>query len=334
MERAILHSNTDVVRWSTSFPSTKIRQPKKVVRFTTNHNAVIRYDVDMYALSKRAYVALFWYTAQDYAKFRSESNDMATYAAGDLDYQQFFMNTLYPYCCRMATTISSANQSMKSTTGNTVDTSMSPTDSDSDSSLSTNSCSSIGSTAPTDDDSCNSSISNCNSSASPSFLETKYTDAVEIAELEMMIKYRGLERIIFRHILQELKVDFIKRRVKEEADNCYFDDDNSDMILDDCTSCSIESTNSTTTGISPGYFRQYLFTSQVMAQFVGQIDRIAVVQENHEYILEQHKLHLERLKLARDQKKKRSNKATGKWKRGEIDDYYMYENFHQQTIEI
>jgi hypothetical protein len=333
IEYAILHNNNEVVRRSTSIQNKKIRQQKKVVKFATNQNVTILYDVDTAALSRKASVALFWYTAQDYTKFRTESNDMATYASGDLDYQQFFMNTLYPYCCHTASTIISGNKTMTDKTGNNIVSPVSPSDSDSDSTVSTYSNSS--STALTDNDSCSSSTSSINSCASPSIVDITNSAAADIAELEMMSKYRGLERVIFRHILQDLKINYIKRCVQEEAENCYFDSDESDMVLDDCSSCDInmnESTNPSTTGISTSNFRQYLFTSQIIAQFAGQIDRIAVVQDNYEYFLEQQRLQLERLKLARDLKKKSSSNA--KWKREKSHHIDDCSNFHKQTIEI
>lgn len=335
IDYSILQTKNDDILWSKSSPNQKLQQQKKVVRFATNQNVTVLYDVDTIVLSKKAHVALFWYTAQDYARFRTESNDLATYACGDLDYQQFFVNTLYPYCCHMATNISAGTNSYISTIGSNDATPVSPTDSDSDSTISLYSNSS--STVLTDNDSCGSSISSSNSSVatSTSLVDTTNTAAVDTVELEMMSKYRGLERIIFRHILQDLKIDYIKRCVKEEAENCYLDDDESDMVLDDSFSgdiCMTESTNASTTGNSTGNssnFRHYLYTSQIIAQFVGQIDHIAVVQDNQEYFRQQHKLKLKRLKLARDQKKSKA-----KWNTGGNDGSYSYENFHKQTIEI
>jgi hypothetical protein len=343
IEQAILNYKSEQLRCA-SISSKKIRQPKKVVRFATNQNVTIRYDLDTNVLSKKASTAMFWYTVQDYAKFRTESNDIAAYAAGDLDYQQFFMNTLYPYCCHMAKKGFRSGNDTTNNMGKNIIMPVSPTDSDSDSTIST--CSSgSNSTAPMDTDSCGSSTCSNSSSVSSSVVidMTNNDDVLDVAELEMMSKYRGLERIIFRHILQDLKIQYIKRCVKEEAEKCYFDSDESDMDLEDgtTTSCDIrmtESTDSSTTETSfPSNFRQSLFTSQIMAQFNGQVDRVVVVQDNQEYFLEQQKLQLERLKLAKAQKKKRRNKAKGdtsRRKSHQNEDICDYENFHQQTIEI
>ena len=160
-----------------------------------------------------------------------------------------------------------------------------------------------------------------------------YNEAVDTSELEIMSKYRGLERIMFRHILQDLKFEYIKRCVREEAENCYYDSDENDMDLDDCS--TIDPTSTSTIGIDTGNFRHHMYTSQVMAQFIGQIDQIVVEQDNYEYFLAQHKLQLEQKKLAREEKKKRYSKAKrNRGKGDQKDDYCCYEHFRPQTLEI
>ncbi len=324
-----LESNkADDVRLSNSFHSKKRGKATKVVTFATNLNVTIRYDIDIDAMSKKAAAALFWYTAQDYAKFRSESNDMSTYASGDLDYQQFFMNSLYPCCHHMASTIRTGNKTASSPTGSNSTTSqpLSPTDSDTDSTISAYSNCSTTSTAITDTDSCSVSVGSNNSSASQSIL---IDTTIDTSELEMMSKYRGLERITFRHILQGLKINYIKKCVAEEADNCYFDEN--DMVVDDSSISNIVvvDDNTSTTGLNASDFRQYMFTSQFIAQFVGQIDRIGVNRDNHEFLMAQRKL------VREQQKKLRSNKAKrDRGKSHPSDDHGSYENFRQQTIEI
>ena len=323
----------DDVRRSNSFHSKKRGKAAKVVTFATHQNVIIRYDLDIDAVSKKAAAALFWYTAQDYARFRSESNDMAAYASGDLDYQQFFTNTMYPCCQHMASTIRTGNKTTSSPTGSNSATSqpLSPTDSDSDSTISAySSCSS--STTITDTDSCSSvfSGSSDNSSTSQSILMDTTMDA---SELEMMSNYRGLERIVFRHILQDLKINYIKKCVAEEADNCYFDvdDDENDMVVDDSSISKIVvvDNSTSTTGMNTNDFRQYMFTSQFIAQFVGQIDRIGVNRDNHEFLLAQRKLMKEQQKKLRYKKAKRD-----RGKSHPSDDHCSDENFRQQTIEI
>lgn len=333
VENALFHNISDNIGRSTVRKQNNSQcKTKKVVTFATNQNVIIHYDIDTNTLSKKASVALFWYTAQEYAKFRTESNDMATYGSGDIDFQQFFLNTLYPYCRHIAGTIRNGKTSIFSPSDNNIAVPVSPTDSDSDSTISTFSSSS---TALTDNDSCTggSSISSNHSSLSPSIGETMYNEAVDTSELEMMSKYRGLERIMFRHILQDLKFEYIKRCVKEEADNCYYDSDENDMDLDDCS--TIDPTSTSTIGIDAGNFRHHMYTSQVMAQFIGQIDQIVVEQDNYEYFLAQHKLQLEQKKMAKEEKKKRCSKAKRNRGQGDQkDDHYSYGNFRPQTIEI
>lgn len=156
---------------------------------------------------------------------------------------------------------------------------------------------------------------------------------MDASELEMMSNYRGLERIVFRHILQDLKINYIKKCVAEEADNCYFDvdDDENDMVVDDSSISKIVvvDNSTSTTGMNTNDFRQYMFTSQFIAQFVGQIDRIGVNRDNHEFLLAQRKLMKEQQKKLRYKKAKRD-----RGKSHPSDDHGSDENFRQQTIEI
>jgi hypothetical protein len=242
---------------------TTTKKPRtNCVKFATDRNTTIHYNPE--GIGYRYYdnndksittslSSLLWYTPNDFQKFRAESNDIATYALGDVDYQQFFLNTLYPFCCSYAVpsstdrAINMANTLMKHE-------SISDTESDT-----TSTCSNS-----TDTNTNDTTTSDCN-----------IDDATE---LEMISKYRGLERVMFRDILQDLKLSYIKECIKEQNESCYYDVDDTDnenddddpgMDNDECTK-NIENQQRR----KDADFRNYMYTSSNMAQFYGQIDAI------------------------------------------------------------
>jgi hypothetical protein len=340
LEEALLSSASDKnmcsssnpeLLWITSAPlRKKTRKFKKNVTFAMHRNVYIPYNTidathtvmgcPISINDRKASIAILWYTAQDYAQFRTECNDMATYALGDVDYQHFFMNTLYPYCCSMARSI---RKRINATTSPSRKSSMapplSPTDSDTDSTTSVCTIS----TETTESGSFSNSSHSSELSSSSLFVVSSNdmvtTTEAEAIELEMIRKYRGLERIIFRHIVQDLKMEYIKFRVKEAAESCYFDDDD-----DDCTMGSHDDTMSDKSS-QPSVVCHYVYTSQCMAQFLAQIDRLGVLQDNQDYYHRIQQQIKERNQRKADHYKNRNKKNQ---------DQKYDTNFCEQTIEI
>jgi hypothetical protein len=203
--------------------------------------------------------SLLWYNSADFQRFRSECYQIATKASGDVDYQQFFLRSLYPAATAIATTASDKTYSMDvqidaqptlqvSKVSTTV---LYPFPIVPDTKLTTKGSATLG-------------IENFN-------------------ELNMISKYRGLERIIFRNLVQPSKLSYIQDCIRccqsnnDNANQQNHENITGDNLLD---GFNLDS--------SPGFRQNTL--SQIVAQFYGQIDEI-IVQEQIRMELQQEQKH-------------------------------------------
>ena len=160
--------------------------------------------------------SLLWYSASDFQRFRADSYSIAAEAAGDVDYQHFFLGSVYS---KAATMSSSA----------------------------INDCTSLSPSvnyAPHNGLYANSSSNNYMAITIDTFID-----------LCMISKYRGLERIIFRNLVQPSRLSYIDDCIQYHKPNGRLDQ----RVLD-------------------GSFRQYTVASLIVSQYLGIIDCV-IAQE-------------------------------------------------------
>jgi hypothetical protein len=162
-----------------------------------------------------------WYSASDFQRFRADSYEIAAKASGDVDYQHFFLNSVYSKAATVATSASCGLSETFPSVTYTPFTGL---------------------------------------YANPRTRNFMSICIDNFSDLCMLSKYRGLERIIFRNLVQPSKLSYIESCIQHHKQIGE---------TESLIGKSLEKNNS---------FRHHTISSQVVSQYLGQIDDI-VVQE-------------------------------------------------------
>lgn len=174
-----------------------------------------------------------WYSASDFQRFRAESYEIAAKASGDVDYQHFFINLVYSKASTVAT---AANFGLSETFPSVTYTPFAGL------------------------------YANPRTNTFMSICIDNFSD------LCMLSQYRGLERIIFRNLVQPTKLSYIESCIQHHKQIGE---------TESLIGSSLEKSNS---------FIHHAVASQIVSQYLGQIDDIVVQEQVRADFQDQHEL--------------------------------------------